>query len=73
MGKALGKMSRRTSEPVPAVFPDDTSHYHFRISLRVRHPEADPERITNALRMTPKRAWKAGAPAKRQLARHFKA
>ena len=55
-------MSRQTSEPVPAVIPDDTLHYHFGISLRVRHPEADPERITNALRITPKRAWKAGAP-----------
>ena len=38
----------------------DSLHYHFRISLRIRHPYADPERITDAFDIEPRRAWKAG-------------
>jgi len=38
------------------------THYHFRISLRVRHPAMDPEQITEALGIKPKRFWKAGEP-----------
>ena len=38
------------------------SHYHFRISLRVRHPYIAPEEITEALGIDPKRSWKAGEP-----------
>jgi hypothetical protein len=38
------------------------SHYHYRISLRVRHPWVAPEKITEALGIEPKRSWKAGEP-----------
>jgi len=38
------------------------THYHFRIALRFRHPSIDPEKITEALGIEPKRAWKAGEP-----------
>lgn len=38
------------------------THYHFRISLRVRHPVMDPEHITEALGIEPAHSWKAGAP-----------
>src|SRR5215831_12232361 len=36
------------------------THYHFRISLRVRHPTMEPEQITEVLAIKPKRCWKAG-------------
>jgi hypothetical protein len=36
------------------------SHYHFRISLRVRHPSVAPEKITETIGIEPKRSWKAG-------------
>jgi hypothetical protein len=39
-----------------------SSHYHFRVSLRFRHPSADPEVITRALNIEPRRSWKAGEP-----------
>lgn len=38
------------------------THYHFHISLRVRHPAMDPEQISEALAIKPKRFWKAGEP-----------
>src|SRR5579871_2002477 len=38
------------------------THYHFRISLRVRHPSIAPEKITEALGIEPSRCWKAGEP-----------
>ena len=38
------------------------THYHFRISLRVRHPSTDPKTISTALGIEPKRSWKAGEP-----------
>lgn len=38
------------------------THYHFRISLRVRHPSMDPGQISEALNTEPKRAWKFGTP-----------
>lgn len=37
-------------------------HHHFPISLRLRHPALDPEQITEALGIAPKRCWKAGEP-----------
>jgi hypothetical protein len=36
------------------------SHYHFRISLRVRHPSMAPEQITEVVEIEPKHSWKAG-------------
>lgn len=36
--------------------------YQFTVSLRIRHPSADPADITAALDMAPKNAWKAGSP-----------
>jgi len=36
------------------------THYHFLISLRVRHPSMAPEEITEAFGIEPKRSWKAG-------------
>ena len=49
-------------EPKPEGEPDAKSHYHFSITLRVRHPDADPDRITKSLGVLPGRAWKAGDP-----------
>ena len=41
---------------------EEPTHYHFRISLRFRHPSVDPEKITEALGIEPDRCWKAGEP-----------
>lgn len=38
------------------------SEYEFTISLRIRHPTVDPDRITKALGIEPQHTWKAGAP-----------
>jgi hypothetical protein len=38
------------------------SEYEFTISLRIRHPTVDPDRITNALGIEPQHTWKAGDP-----------
>jgi hypothetical protein len=38
------------------------SEYEFTISLRIRHPTIDPDRITNALGIEPQHTWKAGDP-----------
>jgi hypothetical protein len=38
------------------------SHYHFRISLRVRHSSMAPEKVTEALGIEPKHSWKVGEP-----------
>lgn len=38
------------------------THYHFRISLRVRHPAMDPEQITDELGTKPEHAGKVGGP-----------
>jgi Domain of unknown function (DUF4279) len=38
------------------------THYHFSISLRVRHPSVAPEKITEALGIEPKHCWKAAEP-----------
>jgi hypothetical protein len=38
------------------------SHYHFRISLGVRHPGIAPEEVSEALGIEPKHSWKAGEP-----------
>jgi hypothetical protein len=38
------------------------THYHFTISLRVRHPAINPEQISEVLAINPKRSWKAGEP-----------
>jgi hypothetical protein len=46
----------------PTDTSDRRSHYHFRISLRLRHPSIAPATITEALRIDPKHSWKAGEP-----------
>ena len=38
------------------------THYHFSISLRVRHPNIDPEQVTESLGIDPRRSWKAKEP-----------
>ena len=38
------------------------SEYEFTISLRIRHPTIDPDRITKALGIEPQHTWKAGDP-----------
>lgn len=42
--------------------PTPRTHYHYSISLRVRHPSVDPDQITEALGIDPERCWKAGEP-----------
>jgi hypothetical protein len=34
--------------------------YEFTISLRMRHPDIDPARITSALGLQPQHSWRAG-------------
>lgn len=41
---------------------ENRKHYRFGITLRLFHPDADPDDITNALGIRPKRAWRAGEP-----------
>lgn len=41
---------------------EQRSHYHFRISLRFRHPYMAPEQITEAMGIEPWCSWKAGEP-----------
>jgi hypothetical protein len=36
------------------------SEYEFTISLRIRHPNIDPSRITEALGIEPQHTWRAG-------------
>ena len=36
------------------------SDYEFIVSLRIRHPHIDPAEITEALRVDPQHAWRAG-------------
>jgi hypothetical protein len=47
------------------------SEYEFTISLRIRHPSMDPQRITQTLSIEPQHTWKAGerrrAPAGGEL------
>ena len=38
------------------------SEYEFTISLRIRHPEIEPARITDVLGLQPQHSWKAGEP-----------
>lgn len=38
------------------------SHYHYRISLGVRHPSIDPAEITAVLGIEPGCSWRAGQP-----------
>ena len=38
------------------------SEYEFTISLRLRHPDIDPTRITQTLGIEPQHTWKAGDP-----------
>lgn len=40
-------------------YPERT-HYHFRISLRISHPNVAPQEITDALGIEPFRSWMAG-------------
>ena len=37
--------------------------YEFTVSLRIYHPNIDPDSITSKLGKTPKFAWRAGEPA----------
>ena len=36
--------------------------YEFTVSLRIRHPHADPQTISHALGIQPQHTWKAGEP-----------
>ena len=36
------------------------SDYEFTMSLRIRHPDIDPERITQRLGLQPQHCWRAG-------------
>jgi hypothetical protein len=38
------------------------SEYEFTVSLRIRHPTADPATITAALGIQPQHTWRAGQP-----------
>jgi hypothetical protein len=38
------------------------TNFDFHISLRVTHPDIDPELVSNALSMKPKFSWKVGTP-----------
>lgn len=38
------------------------SEYEFTISLRLRHPNIDPARITQTLGIEPQHTWRAGDP-----------
>lgn len=38
------------------------SDYEFTITLRIRHPDMDPVRITNVLGVDPQATWKKGDP-----------
>lgn len=38
------------------------SEYEFTLSLRLRHPDIDPSRITQTLGIAPQHTWKAGDP-----------
>ncbi|MBS0378128.1 MAG: DUF4279 domain-containing protein [Proteobacteria bacterium] len=38
------------------------SGYEFTISLRLRHPDIDPNEITDALGIEPQHTWRAGDP-----------
>jgi hypothetical protein len=60
-------MSQATVEPIDEGEP--RTHYHFRISLRVRHPVIDPEKISEILALKPKRSWKAGEPRQTPVGR----
>jgi hypothetical protein len=43
-----------------------TSAYTYAVSLRVRHPSMDPERVTQAMHLSPEFCWKAGEVRKSQ-------
>jgi hypothetical protein len=36
------------------------SDYEFTMSLRIRHPDMDPERLTRGLGLQPQHCWRAG-------------
>jgi hypothetical protein len=36
--------------------------YEFTVSLRIRHPNADPDEITRTLNLQPQHTWRAGEP-----------
>jgi hypothetical protein len=38
------------------------SDYEFTMSLRIRHPNVDPDEITRALGIEPQHTWRAGEP-----------
>jgi hypothetical protein len=43
---------------------DPRTHYHYRVSLRLRHPSMAPQKITEALGIEPGRCWMAGEARK---------
>lgn len=49
----------RAGEEVPP-----RTHYHYDVSLRVRHPSADPKELTQQFGIQPRRSWKCGEPRK---------
>jgi hypothetical protein len=51
-------MNEACVEPIDEA--ETRTHYHFRISLRVRHPAMDPAQISETLAIKPWRFWKAG-------------
>jgi nucleotidyltransferase/DNA polymerase involved in DNA repair len=42
------------------------SAYTYAVSLRVRHPTADPAVLTQTLKLDPAHSWKAGEPRRSQ-------
>ena len=41
--------------------------FRYKITLRLRHPEMDPDEISNALGMQPQFRWMAGRPRRTPL------
>lgn len=39
---------------------DPSKSYTYKISLRIRHPSMDPDKITKTLNLIPRRSWQAG-------------
>ena len=45
-----------------SAMTNESNPHHYRISLRVRHPNADPQEITQLIGIHPSRFWQAGKP-----------
>ena len=57
--------SRNPSKFVPG------SAYTYAVTLRARHPTADPALLTNTLKLDPAHSWKAGDPRLSQTGAHL--